>query len=87
MAVSKGAVISNWFLPTELGPTENTERQISNIVEKDGKNPIVTKGREMTYAQAVKCKKTVEDQNSKILNNEPIVTQPLIKKKQSRFVI
>ena len=39
------------------------------IVEKNEQNTIVTKGRQMTYAQAVKCKNVVEEQNEAILKN------------------
>ena len=40
---------------------------------KNGENAIVTKGRAMTYAEALRCKKAVEEQNKRILMNEPVV--------------
>ena len=50
----------------------NPHHTIEECIENNGKEATVTKGLSMTYAQAVKCKKSVEDQNRKILENEPL---------------
>ena len=52
----------------------NPHDTIEERVENNGKEATVTKGLSMTYAQAVNCKNSVEDQNQKILENEPLAT-------------
>ena len=60
------SVIMGWaHVSTIYNPYDTMEER----VEKNDQNTIVTKGRKMTYAQAVKCENAVEEQNEEILKN------------------